>query len=61
MKTYSVWTEEVIIKYIEVEAETSAHAEEKVRKMYEEYGHSDFAKKVDEMNFMVQHVEVKHA
>jgi len=61
MPRYKVWTEEAVIKYVEVDANTRDEAENKVHEMYKEMGHSDFAETVDEVNFKVQHIEVKNA
>jgi len=61
MPRYKVWTEEVVIKYVEVDAETRDEAEDKVHEMYKDMGHSDFAETIDEVNFKVQHIEVNNA
>jgi len=54
---YKVWTEEVIIKYWEVEAESPEWAEAHVKSLHEYDPTGDMGETVGRVNFQIQTVD----
>lgn len=57
MAKYKVWTEEVVIKYWEVEAEGPEWAEATVRALHDWSSDSSKGEIVERINFQIQTVE----